>query len=265
MSPCVLCCCVHLTRADLRSSGGWHPIVQQVKSDYDVLFEGTPLYCRAPGTVCSSTTTESKAVGKTDIWSLGCMLLEMYMGCTWPSAGAAAKLFTVRPYSGPLPAALADVIKRCLDSEPALRPTASDVKQVDNNCFVCTWQHSLSLQCQVNVARHALPKICVLMYVTIHSIHVTVYKPSLLCRYCRALYLKQVSDVQDVVGYCKALAHCLRTVETLLSEGFIAIFCEKAITSCHHSRCCRSSCKLPRLHVAAEDCTCPIPHVQHQT
>ena len=61
--------------------------------------------CRAPETVYSSTSSV-KATAKSDMWSLGCILLEMYMGSTWPSAAEAAKLFTVGPYSGPLPAAL---------------------------------------------------------------------------------------------------------------------------------------------------------------
>ena len=70
------------------------------------------------------------ASGKADIWALGCILLEMYMGRTWPSAAAAAKLFTVGPYSGHLPPALADIIQQCLAINPEARPTASQVKQV---------------------------------------------------------------------------------------------------------------------------------------
>ena len=64
-----------------------------------------------------------------NIWALGCVLLEMYTRTSWPLGVLIAKLHD-RPADDGLPESLAAVILQCLQPRPEDRPTANEVAQV---------------------------------------------------------------------------------------------------------------------------------------
>ena len=81
--------------------------------------------CRAPELM--GVTAQASA--KSNVWALGCILLEMHTGCTWPVGVVSARLHR-RPANDGLPEPLADIILQCLHTKPHLRPSAADVTQV---------------------------------------------------------------------------------------------------------------------------------------
>ena len=73
--------------------------------------------------------TEAMVTAESNIWALGCILLEMYTGSTWPVGVVIARLHR-RPADDGLPERLAAIILQCLHTRPHMRPSAADVTQV---------------------------------------------------------------------------------------------------------------------------------------
>ncbi|MDI7276173.1 MAG: protein kinase, partial [Anaerolineae bacterium] len=86
----------------------------------------TPAYC-SPEQAARVTTTR-----RTDVWSWGVSLLEMFAGeVTWLSGQAAPAILEMLLQEGPavegpptMPAALADLLRHCFQQEPAARPAS---------------------------------------------------------------------------------------------------------------------------------------------
>ena len=72
---------------------------------------------------------EATPSAKSNIWALGCIMLEMYTGCTWPVGVVCARLHR-RPANDGLPEPLAAIMLQCLHVNPHLRPSAAEVTKV---------------------------------------------------------------------------------------------------------------------------------------
>ncbi len=92
-----------------------------------------------------------------DIWALGCILLEIYSGGIWLFAVVDTKLHR-RPADDGLPEPFAALILRCLQPRPQGRPTAAEVLQV--SCCISPLP-SERLFLEISVLVQALQTECV--------------------------------------------------------------------------------------------------------
>ena len=130
--------------------------------------------CRGP----ECFQEDGEVTGKTDIWALGCTLLEMCSGEVFPAGTSTGVMIgQLKEQKGPevpasVPKCLASIIQQCLHADPQERPTASQVQQVGHTvCLYDSFKTADMQHCKTYSGLSCLVSKCSKLGNMINEVH----------------------------------------------------------------------------------------------